>query len=344
MTKIDTQSCVVTGKKDVSVVEQQIDYQGQGTLVKVTRGGICGSDLHYYEHGQVGDFKVREAMVLGHEVVGVVEKSDTDRLKPGQKVALNPSKPCKACKYCLSGDENQCTTMKFFGSAMYFPHINGAFTQYKIVDSDQCIAFDNQVSDRLMVFAEPLAVAIHAVNQAGDIKGKTVFVSGVGPIGSLIVAAAKAKGAKEIVCADLSERCLSLAQEMGATIALDAAKGDFAPYQADKGYFDVSFDASGHPSSIRRCLELTRARGTLVQVGMGGAVNDFPLMMLIAKEINWVGSFRFTEEFNTAVEWLANKTVDPMPLLSAEFPQGDLVEALEFAMDKSKASKVQLVF
>ena len=344
MMKIDTQSCVVTGKKDVSVVEQQIDYQGQGTLVKVTRGGICGSDLHYYEHGQVGDFKVREAMVLGHEVVGVVEKSDTDRLKPGQKVALNPSKPCKSCKYCLSGDENQCTTMKFFGSAMYFPHINGAFTQFKIVDSEQCIAFDNQVSDRLMVFAEPLAVAIHAVNQAGDIKGKTVFVSGVGPIGSLIVAAAKAKGAKEIVCADLSERCLSLAQEMGANIALDAAKGDFAPYQAEKGYFDVSFDASGHPSSIRRCLELTRARGTLVQVGMGGAVNDFPLMMLIAREINWVGSFRFTEEFNTAVEWLANKTVDPMPLLSAEFPQGDLVEALEFAMDKSKASKVQLVF
>lgn len=87
--------------------------------------------------------------------------------------------------------------MKFFGSAMYFPHINGAFTQYKIVDSAQCIPFDNSVSDRLMVFAEPLAVAIHAVNQAGDVKGKTVFVSGVGPIGSLIAAAAKAKGAKK---------------------------------------------------------------------------------------------------------------------------------------------------
>ena len=341
---IATQSCVVTGKKDVSVIDLTIDYTGQGTLVKITRGGICGSDLHYYEHGAVGDFKVREAMVLGHEVVGVVEKSDNPRLQPGQKVALNPSKPCKTCKYCLSGDENQCTTMKFFGSAMYFPHINGAFTQYKIVDSEQCIPYDNQVSDRLMVFAEPLAVAIHAVNQAGDVRGKTVFVSGVGPIGCLIVLAAKAKGAAQIVVTDPSERCRTLALAVGAGTALDAAQGDFSAYQADKGFFDVSFDASGHPSSIRRCLEVTRARGTLVQVGMGPVVNEFPLMMLIAREINWVGSFRFTEEFNTAVEWLANKTVDPMPLLSAEFPQGDLLEAMEFALDKSKASKVQLVF
>ena len=342
--KIETKSCVVTGKKDVAVINQQIDYQGQGTLVKITRGGICGSDLHYYEHGQVGDFKVREAMILGHEVVGIVEQSDNPQLKPGQKVALNPSKPCKTCKYCLSGDENQCTTMKFFGSAMYFPHINGAFTGYKIVDSDQCIAYDNQVSDRLMVFAEPLAVAIHAVNQAGDITGKKVFVSGVGPIGSLIVAAAKAKGAAEIVCADLSERCLTLAKSMGADTAIDAASGDFSSYQQQKGYFDVSFDASGHHTSIRRCLEVTRARGTLVQVGMGGAVPDFPMMMLIAKEISWVGSFRFTEEFATAVEWLAHKVIDPMPLLSAEYPQDQFTNALDFALDKSQASKVQLVF
>lgn len=342
--KIETKSCVVTGKKDVAVIDQQLDYQGTGTLVKVTRGGICGSDLHYYEHGQVGDFKVREAMVLGHEVVGVVEQSDSAALLPGQKVALNPSKPCKSCKYCLAGEENQCTTMKFFGSAMYFPHINGAFTQHKIVDSAQCIPYDNAVSDRLMVFAEPLAVAIHAVNQAGDVSGKTVFVSGVGPIGSLIVAAAKAKGAAQVVCTDLSERCLQIALAMGATQTLQAAGGDFAPYLLDKGYFDISFDASGHHSSIRRCLEVTRARGTLVQVGMGGAIPDFPMMMLIAKEIKWVGSFRFTEEFATAVQWLADKVIDPMPLLSAEYPQTDLTQALDFALDKSKASKVQLLF
>jgi len=167
---IATQSCVVTGKKDVSVINQTIDYTGQGTLVKITRGGICGSDLHYYEHGAVGDFKVREAMVLGHEVVGVVEKSDNPDLQPGQKVALNPSKPCKACKYCLSGDENQCTTMKFFGSAMYFPHINGAFTQYKIVDSAQCIPYDNQVSDRLCAVQIKLFFALaHVLAKAGEV-------------------------------------------------------------------------------------------------------------------------------------------------------------------------------
>ena len=195
-----------------------------------------------------------------------------------------------------------------------------------------------------MVFAEPLAVCIHAANQGGALKGKKVFISGVGPIGCLIAAAAKAKGAAEVVCADVSERSLEMATAMGATRTIHAADGDFAPYLADKGYFDVSFEASGHPSSLTRCLEVTRAKGTLVQVGMGGDVPGFPIMMLIAKEINLVGSFRFTTEFNTAVEWLGNGTVNPLPLFSGAYDYQNIDAALQFAGDKSKAAKVQLTF
>lgn len=339
-----TQSCMINGKEQVEVISQQVNYQGEGTLVRITRGGICGSDLHYYQHGKVGSFAVKMPMILGHEVIGQVVKSDNPALKEGQKVAVNPSKPCGCCKYCLADEDNQCTTMRFFGSAMYTPHVDGGFTQYKVVDSAQCIPYDNGADDTIMVFAEPLAVCIHAANQGGALKGKKVFISGVGPIGCLIAAAAKAKGAAEVVCADVSERSLEMATAMGATRTIHAADGDFAPYLADKGYFDVSFEASGHPSSLTRCLEVTRAKGTLVQVGMGGDVPGFPIMMLIAKEINLVGSFRFTTEFNTAVEWLGNGTVNPLPLFSGAYDYQNIDAALQFAGDKSKAAKVQLTF
>jgi len=341
---IDTKSCVVNGKKSVAVISQSVEYSGQGTLVKVSRGGICGSDLHYYQEGAVGNFTVRQPMILGHEIIGHVVKSDTPELLVNQSVAINPSKPCKHCKYCLAGEENQCINMRFFGSAMYFPHVDGGFTQFKVVESDQCIPFDNALDARVMAFAEPLAVAIHAVNQAGEIKGKNVFISGVGPIGSLLVAAAKASGAREIICADVSQRCLDIASQMGATKTLHAANDDFSVYAEQKGYFDICFEVSGHPQSITRCLELTRAKGTLVQVGMGGVTPEFPMMMLIAKEIKLLGSFRFTTEFNTAVTWLGNGTVNPLPLLSGEYPQAELEQALIFAADKSMASKIQLVF
>lgn len=339
-----TQSCMIIGKEQVDVVSQQVDYQGEGTLVRITRGGICGSDLHYYQHGKVGSFAVKMPMILGHEVIGYVVKSDNPALKENQKVAVNPSKPCGHCKYCEAQEENQCTHMRFFGSAMYFPHVDGGFTQFKVVDSAQCIPFDNQADEKVMVFAEPLAVCIHAANQAGELQGKRVFISGVGPIGCLIAAAVKAKGAAEVVCADVSERSLEMAVAMGATETLHAADGDFTPYLADKGYFDVSFEASGHPSSLTRCLEVTRAKGTVVQVGMGGDVPGFPIMMLIAKEIKLVGSFRFTSEFNTAVAWLGNGTVNPLPLFSGEYDYQNIDAALIFAGDKQKAAKVQLTF
>jgi L-idonate 5-dehydrogenase len=344
MMKIQTQSCVVKGKYDVAVVQQEVEYQGTGTLVKITRGGICGSDLHYYQEGKVGSFQVRQPMVLGHEVIGEVVASDTARLAVGQKVALNPSKPCGQCKYCLAHQQNQCLHMRFFGSAMYFPHVDGAFTQYKVVDSAQCIAFDADRDEKVMVFAEPLAVAIHAAKQPGEVNGKRVFVSGVGPIGCLLVAALKALGASEIVCADLSPRCLDIAHEMGATTCLHASHDDFSRYQQEKGYFDIAFEVSGHPSSLLRCLEVTRAKWTVVQVGMGGSFPDFPLMLLIAKELNLLGSFRFVEEFDRAVAWLSDGTINPLPLLSAEFNNQQLEQALAFAGDKSQAAKVQLVF
>ncbi|MGR6980101.1 L-idonate 5-dehydrogenase [Testudinibacter sp. P27/CKL/0425] len=342
---METLSCVVKGKKDVGIIQQQINFipNSGTTLVQITQGGICGSDLHYYQHGKVGNFEVKHPMVLGHEVIGKITKTDSSTLYEGQKVAINPSKPCLSCKYCLSGDTNQCEQMRFFGSAMYNPHIDGGFTQFKIVDTNQCIPYPQEISDDVMTFAEPLAVAIHAGKQAGDLKNKRVFISGVGPIGCLIVAAVKVLGAKEIICTDISQRCLNIASQMGATKTL-LADEDFSEYLTHKGECDISFEVSGHPSSMERCLAVTKAKGTIVQVGMGGNIPDFPIMTLIAKEINLVGSFRFVEEFNMAVEWLSKQKVNPLPLLSAKFPFQKLEQALETAGNKNEISKVQLTF
>ncbi|GAA3879688.1 MULTISPECIES: L-idonate 5-dehydrogenase [Gibbsiella] len=342
--KINSIACVVTGERAVALKKYELEYENKGTLVKITRGGICGSDLHYYQHGRVGSYPVKMPMILGHEVIGIVEKSSAPSLAPGMAVAINPSKPCLKCEYCLEGNTNQCLNMRFFGSAMYFPHVDGGFTQYKIVENEQCIPFNPAVSGNVIVFAEPLAVAIHAVNQAGSVKGKRVFVSGVGPIGCLVVAAAKALGAEEIVATDISERCLQLARAMGADNTFTADAPALAGYESGKGFFDVAFEASGHPASIKRCVQVTRAKGHVVQVGMGGATAEIPLMALIAKEINLIGTFRFTEEFNTAVQWLEEKKINPLPLLSAEYRFEDFQQALNFAADKSAASKVQLVF
>ncbi|PJG86103.1 L-idonate 5-dehydrogenase [Conservatibacter flavescens] len=340
-----TQSCVVKGAKNVDIMTQDIQYDDnpEQTLIQIIRGGICGSDLHYYQHGKIGNYEIKHPMVLGHEVIGRVVKTHSSRLKIGQKVAINPSKPCLQCKYCLNGESNQCENMRFFGSAMYDPHVDGGFTQFKVVDTAQCIDYPQDAPDEVMVFAEPLAVCIHAVKQAGDISGKKVFISGVGPIGCLVVAAAKVLGAKEIICTDLSQRCLDIAHQMGATKTL-LAHEDFTEYAQHKGEFDITFEASGHPSSIERCLTVTKAKGKIIQIGMGANVPNFPIMSLIAKEIQWIGSFRFVEEFNTAVEWLGTGKLDPLPLLSATFPYQELEQALITAGNKNDIAKVQLIF
>ena len=338
-----THSCVVKGKKSVEVVAQTVAYQGEGTLVAISRGGICGSDLHYYQHGKVGEYEVVSPMVLGHEVIGVVICSDSAELRAGQKVAINPAHACDECEYCRTDASNHCLDMHFFGSAMRRPHVEGGFTQYKIVATSQCIPFSASLDERVMVFAEPLAVCLHALNQAGGVAGKRIFVSGVGPIGCLIVAAAKASGATEIICSDISLRARELAKTMGADIVLSATD-EMSAYRRNKGAFDVAFEASGHPDSLFRCIEVTRPQGTIVQVGMGAEIPQFPLMTVIVKELKLVGTFRFIHEFSKAVEWLASGKLNPMALFSGEFGYRQIDEALQFAGDKQRASKVQIIF
>lgn len=129
--QVKTQSCVVAGKKAVAITDQNIEWNNKGTLVQITRGGICGSDLHYYQEGKVGNFTVKAPMILGHEVIGKVVQSDSPELHEGQSVAINPSKPCGHCKYCLQHEENQCTEMRFLAAPCIFPMLTAALPGLK---------------------------------------------------------------------------------------------------------------------------------------------------------------------------------------------------------------------
>ena len=197
---------VIHGAKDLRLETRDVEAPGPGQVaVALKAGGICGSDLHYYSHGGFGPIKLREPMVLGHEVAGeIVELGpDVEGLRVGQLVSISPSRPCYNCLYCRDGQLNHCLNMRFYGSAMPFPHIQGAFQEYLVAEAEQCVVADGLTAGEAAM-AEPLAVALHAVKQAGNLLGARVLVTGSGPIGSLTILAARRAGAAEIIATDLS--------------------------------------------------------------------------------------------------------------------------------------------
>ncbi|WP_036103937.1 L-idonate 5-dehydrogenase [Mangrovibacter sp. MFB070] len=344
--KITCNACLAHAEKDVRFEAREIEHGENEVLVKVSSGGICGSDIHYYQHGRAGMSVLKHPMVIGHEFVGVISKVPANsQLKVGQTVAVNPSCPCNQCEMCLSGHQNLCSSMRFMGSAQFNPHVNGGFSEYVVVKPEQCIPYDSTIPANVMAFSEPLAVAIHAVKVAGQLTGKRVLVIGAGPIGCLILAAARSAGASELVASDLSPRCLDLARQMGATATMNPLdEQQVAHYQQNRGYFDVVFEASGAQAAVASTVDFTRPSGAVVQVGMGASPVNWPVSSMLVKEISWAGSFRFISEFETAVRWLEDGRVDPRPLISAEFPPQQIEEALITATDKNVSAKVLIRF
>jgi L-idonate 5-dehydrogenase len=316
-------------------------------LVKVTAGGICGSDLHYFQHGGFGTVRIKEPMVLGHEVAGTITEvgQDTGKFRAGQRIAISPSRPCGLCRYCQEGLQNHCLDMRYYGSAMRTPHVQGAFRQELVAQAWQAHLLADGVSDQEGAMAEPLSVALHAVRRAGPLLGKRVLVTGCGPIGALLVIAARRAGASEIVVTDMGAFPLRKAMQVGADLALNVAEEPQAlqAYSADKGYFDVLFEASGNEKALRGAFDALRPRAVIVQVGLGGEM-ALPINTIVAKEFDLRGAFRFHEEFAVAVELLNKGLVDVKPLISATMPYRDATRAFKLAADRSQAMKVLLSF
>lgn len=339
---------VIHAAHDLRVEPHAAPDPGPGEVrLRIGRGGICGSDLHYYHAGGFGTVRVRQPMVLGHEVAGTVEAigPGVTHVAPGDDVAVNPSLPCGTCTQCQAGRPIHCTEMRFLGSAMRMPHVQGAFRSAFTCEAARAVKLPPGLSVERAAFAEPLSVCLHAASQAGPLLGARVLVTGAGPIGVLCVAVARLAGAREIVATDLVPEPLGIARAMGAdrTHALQAEPDALAAYAAGKGHFDVAFEASGAGAALVGALAAIRPGGTVVQVGVGGEA-AVPLSALVAREARLVGTFRFHAEFAHAVEVLAAGRLDPTPMLTAVVPAAEAVRAFDLASDRRRAMKVQLAF
>jgi L-idonate 5-dehydrogenase len=339
---------VIHAARDLRVEDCETGTAGPGEVaVAIEAGGICGSDLHYFHHGGFGTVRLREPMILGHEVAGrIVALGDAVQgLAVGDRVAVSPSRPCAACAYCLAGLPNQCLNMRFYGSAMPFPHIQGAFRQQLVALASQCHKVAEDVSIGEAALSEPFAVTLHAVERAGSLLDRRVLVTGCGPIGALAIIAARAHGAREIVATDVADPALGVAARIGADRTINVAREPeaLAAYSTGKGSFDVQFEASGNEQAVRAGLDALRPRGVLVQIGVGGDI-AIPQSLLVAKELEIRGTFRFHTEFALAVDLINRRRVDLRPLLTGTYPFEEAVMAFEAAGDRSRSMKVQLAF
>jgi L-idonate 5-dehydrogenase len=337
-------ACLIHGPLDLRLQQETVPELGpRDVRLRLGAGGICGSDLHYYQHGRVGAFQVREPLVPGHEASGVVDAVGTEvtSVRPGQKVAINPSHPCGHCDYCRGGRGNLCRSMYFLGSASVFPHAQGLFRECFVMPERQLTPIDEaDISLGEIACAEPLSIGLHALHRAGPVLGETVLVTGGGTIGCMSVMAARLAGAAQVICCDINDRALAMARQVGAdrTIRSDQVA---AAELADLA--EVAIEAAGSPAALATCLVATRRGGRIVQVGTMPPEVPFPANNLMARELDYRGAFRAHLEFDWAVQAIRSRRVDVRPLISAQLPLARSKEAFELALDRTRSTKVQLV-
>lgn len=343
------QAVVVHAAHDLRVEDRATGPLGEMEVrVAMGAGGICGSDLHYYHDGGIGDFPVREPLVLGHEMAGTIAEigKGVTGLAVGTKVAVNPCWPCPGVAFDLGSRGHLSPDGKFAGSSRIFPHVQGFFQELVTVRAEQCKPLPADVSLEEAAMSEPLACCLHAVRRAGNVVGQKVLVLGAGPIGCLTVVAARLAGASEIHIADLMPEPLAKARLVGADQIIDLA-ADRTPMdrlQEQSGRMDVVIECAGAAKAVADGLRATRRGGTYVQFGvLPKGMHPIPIDQIVGKELSVQGTFRFWEEFNWAVDYIVNRQVDVRPLLTEVLPIGKAKQAFDLAGDRRKAMKVQIV-
>ncbi|KFZ15218.1 hypothetical protein V502_05715 [Pseudogymnoascus sp. VKM F-4520 (FW-2644)] len=311
-----------------------ISPESSDVIIQIKQTGICGSDVHYYNHGSIGKFVVSSPMVLGHESSGVVVAagSGCQTLTVGDAVALEPGVPCRKCAPCKEGAYNICSEMAFAAT----PPFDGTLCKYYTLPEDFCYKLPKHVSFEEGALVEPLGVAIHISRQAKIIPGSSVVVFGAGPIGLLCCAVARTFGASTIVAVDILQSRLDLAKEtFGATHTVLAGAAPSTENaarivtEASLGTgADVVIDASGAESSIQTGIHALRSGGTYVQGGMGKYDINFPIGAIIEKELKVKGSFRYgSGDYKLATSMLENRQVDLKSLITSRYKFEDAEQA-----------------
>lgn len=306
-------------------------------LVKVDTVGICGSDLHYYQHEKIGDFIVEGEFILGHECSGEVVEigKEVKNLAIGDRVALEPGVTCGKCEFCKTGKYNLCRDVEFFATPPY----HGVLTNYVKHPEDMCFKLPENVSYVEGAMVEPLAVGLHAANQGNVKLGDTVVVFGTGCIGLMAILASKAKGASKIIVVDILENRLEVAKKIGAHHTINAKEVNVIEKIQEltngKGA-EVVLEAAGAEVTVKQTVEIVKPGGTIVLIGMTPKDEvEFNFMKLMGKEAEIKTVFRYRNLYPTAINAIASGSINVKDIVSHEFDFEQTKEAFDFVSQNS---------
>lgn len=307
-------------------------------LIKIKYCGICGSDVHYYQNGRIGDYIVEGDFTLGHEVAGEVVKlgSAVKDLKIGDRVALEPGIPCGTCEFCKEGKYNLCPDVIFFAT----PPVQGALQNYVVHPANMCFKLPENVSLEEGALVEPLCVGLHACSQGNVKLGDSVVILGGGCIGLVTLLSAKAMGASKVIVVDLFEKRLKYAKELGANYVINASKEDVFEeckrILGDRGA-DVVFETAGSPKTIYQTSILAKQGGTVVLVGM--AVNSdltYNFGQVMAKELTIKSVFRYRNLYPVAIAAIADGSINVKKIVTHRFLLKDAKEAFDTVIKEAQ--------
>lgn len=325
-------TAVMTELRKVEIQERPIPVPGKNeVLVKIEYVGICGSDLHYYESGRIGDFIVEPPFVLGHEAGGVVVEtgSDVTHLKPGDRVALEPGKTCGKCEFCKEGKYNLCKDVIFFAT----PPVDGVFQEYVAHEAELCFKLPENVSTMEGALIEPLAVGMHAARQGGACLGQTAVVTGAGCIGLVSLLSLKAMGVSRIIVVDVMEKRLEKAKELGADLVINGKEEDavskIMEFTEGKG-FDLGIETAGSQITAGQLIRGAKKGATIVFVGYSASGEmTLPIGMALDKELTFKTVFRYRNIYPMAIDAVASGKIDIKNIVTDYFKLDNIQDALE---------------
>ncbi|WP_422746757.1 NAD(P)-dependent alcohol dehydrogenase [Mycobacterium sp. WMMD1722] len=326
---------VMTGVGALRIEERPVPTPGEHqVLVEVAAVGVCGSDVHYYRHGRIGDFVVDEPMILGHELSGRIAAvgAGVDPGRIGQRVAVEPQHPCRRCRQCKAGRYNLCPQMEFYAT----PPVDGAFCRYVTIDDDMAHPVPDSLSDEAAALLEPLSVAITTMRKAQVAPGTSILIAGAGPIGVLCAQTARAFGASRIVVTDLLESRRDKALQFGATEVLDPTAVDVTAIEP----VDAFVDATGVPAAVVSGIKAVGPAGHVVLVGMGADEYALPVSHIANLEITLTGVFRYTDTWPAAIHLVNSGAVDLDAMVTGRYDLDHVADALDSDTDPASLKSI----
>lgn len=313
-------------------------------LVKLEYVGICGSDLHYYETGAIGDYVVEPPFVLGHEPGGTVVEvgKNVKHLKVGDRVALEPGKTCGHCEFCKTGRYNLCPDVVFFAT----PPVDGVFQEYVAHEADLCYKLPDNVSTLEGALIEPLAVGFHATIQGDAHLGQRAVVMGAGCIGLVSMMALKARGVSEVYVVDIMEKRLEKALELGAAGVINGAEEDVlerVKELTDGAGMDLVIETAGTEITTRQAIHMAKKGSNIVLVGYSKSGEmTLPMSLVLDKELTFKTVFRYRHIYPMAIDAVAAGKVNLKGIVTDVFGLDEVQKAIDYSVN-NKADIVKAV-